>query len=297
MPRAGTLREYITCNSHHGDRTDMSLKNILVYVDDSKRAEGTVAAACTLAREHDASLTGLAIERPPYIPGFATIEIPPSAMEIIATQRAAAIARAKLIFDAGVGRAGLTAQSGWTAAKGQALETLALRSRYADITVLAQASPEMRGTADEDLVDDLIMASGRPVLVIPFIGAPATFSGTVLVGWNASRESARAVADAMPFLQRAKSVEILVVEPIGMGDVPGADIAAHLARHGVKANANATQGLDIDVGDVMLNRAADIGADLIVMGGYGHSRMRELVLGGATRHILEHMTVPVLLSH
>lgn len=275
----------------------MSLKNILVYVDDSKRAEGTVAAACTLAREHDAHLTGLAIERPPYIPGFATIEIPPSAMEIITKQRAATIARAREIFEAGVEKAGRTAQSGWTAAKGHALETLSLRSRYADVTIIAQATPEMRGTADEDLVDDFVMTSGRPVLVIPYIGGPVSFSGTVLVGWNASRESARAVADAMPLLQRANNVEILVVEPQGMGDVPGADIAAHLARHGIDAKANATQGLDIDVGDVLLNRAADIGADLIVMGGYGHSRMRELVLGGATRHILDHMTVPVLLSH
>jgi len=275
----------------------MSLKNILVYVDDSKRAEGTVAAACALARQHDAHLTGLAIERPPYIPGFATIEIPPSAMEIITRQRAATIARAKEIFDAGVAKAGRTAQSGWTAEKGHTLETLSLRSRYTDVTVVPQATPEMRGTADEDLVDDFVMTSGRPVLVIPYIGGTESFGGTVLVAWNASRESARAVADAMPLLEHASSVEVLVVEPRSMGDVPGADIAAHLARHGIEAKANVTQGLDIEVGDVLLNRAADIGANLIVMGGYGHSRMRELVLGGATRHILDHMTVPVLLSH
>lgn len=275
----------------------MSLKNILVYVDDSKRAEGAVAAACILAREHDAHLTGLGIERPPYIPGFANIEIPPTALEIITRQRAATLTRAREIFEAAVGRADIAAKSGWDAAKGYALETLSLRSRYADLTVMAQSTPEMRGTADEDLADDLIMTSGRPVLVVPYIGAPDSIGRTVLIGWNASREAARAVADAMPLLRRAETVEILAVEPQGMGDVPGADLAAHLARHGVKAEANATRGLDIDVGDVLLNRAAEIGADLVVMGGYGHSRMRELVLGGATRHILEHMTVPVLLSH
>lgn len=297
MPRAADAGKTPTDNSDHGDRNDMSLKNILVYVDDSKRAEGTVAAAGTLAREHDAHLTGLAIERPPYIPGFAAIEIPPSAMEIMAKQREAMMAAAKEVFESGVAKVGRAAQSGWTTAKGHALEILALRSRYADVTVLAQTTPEMRGTADEDLVDDLVMTSGRPVLVIPYIGGPDSFNGTVLVGWNASREAARAVADAMPFLRRAGQVEILAVEPNGMGDIPGADIAAHLARHGIEAKANATQGLDIEVGDVLLNRAADIGADLIVMGGYGHSRMRELVLGGATRHILDHMTVPVLLSH
>lgn len=297
MPGHAAAGETPTDNPDHGDRTVMSLKSILVYVDDSKRAEGTVAAAAALAREHDAHLTGLAIERPPHIPGFATIEIPPSALEIITKQREATMAAAKAIFESGVAKAGRAARSGWTAARGQALETLALRSRYADVTVLAQTTPEMRGTADEDLVDDLVMTSGRPVLVIPYIGAPDGFGGTVLIGWNASREAARAVADAMPLIERARKVEVLAVEPDGMGDVPGADIASHLARHGVAVQANATKGLDIDVGDVLLNRAADIGADLIVMGGYGHSRMRELVLGGATRHILEHMTVPVLLSH
>jgi nucleotide-binding universal stress UspA family protein len=133
--------------------------------------------------------------------------------------------------------------------------------------------------------------------VIPYIGAPQNLGKKILVAWNASREASRAVADAMPMLEAADSVEVFAVEPNGMGDAPGADIAAHLARHGINATANKTTGLDIDVGDVLLNQAADSGADLIVMGGYGHSRMRELVLGGATRHILEHMTVPVLLSH
>lgn len=275
----------------------MSLKNILVYVDDSKRAEGTVAAASELARAHDAHLTGLGIERPPYIPGFATVEIPPSAMEIMTNQRKAVIAKAREIFESGVAKAGRTDRSAWTEALGPALESLAVRSRYADLTVVSQTTPEMRGTVDEDLVDDLVMTSGRPIMIIPYIGAPESFEGTVLLAWNGSREAARAAADAMPLLRRAESVEILVVEPEGMGDVPGADIAAHLARHDVKAKVNSTRGLDIDVGDVLLNRAADIGASLIVMGGYGHSRMRELVLGGATRHILEHMTVPVLMSH
>ncbi len=275
----------------------MSLKNILVYVDDSKRSAATVTAAGMLAATHDAHVTGLAVERPAHIPGYAAIEIPPSAMEIIAAQRQASIAGAREIFETSIKRAGLTERSGWTVAKGMPLETLALRSRYADLTLITQAGPEQEGTYGEDLVDDLIMISGRPVLVIPYIGAAGTLGNTVLVGWNGSREAARAVSDAMPILERAETVEVLAIEPTELGDAPGADISAHLATHGVKASANATRGLDIDVGDVLLNRASDIGADLIVMGAYGHSRMRELVLGGATRHILAHMTVPVLLSH
>ena len=102
---------------------------------------------------------------------------------------------------------------------------------------------------------------------------------------------------AMPILENADSIEVFAVEPHGIGDIPGADIATHLARHGLKAEASKTTGIDIDVGDVLLNQVADSGADMVVMGAYGHSRMRELVLGGATRRLLEHMTVPVLLSH
>ncbi len=274
----------------------MPLKDILVYVDDSAQAAGTVAAACSLARRHDAHLTGLAVDRPADIPGFAAIEIPPSAVEIIRQQRQESLDKARKTFDKAVDAAGLTGRSGWSVATGRPLETLSLRSRYADLTVVPQNPPEDQG-GGEDLVDDLIMASGRPILVIPYIGAPAEIGRKVLVAWNASREAARAVSDAMPLLESADSVEIFAVEPRGIGDIPGADIAEHLARHGVKTNAVKTAGLDIEVGDVLLNQVADTGADLIVMGAYGHSRMRELVLGGATRHILEHMTAPVLLSH
>lgn len=273
----------------------MSLKDILVHVEDNEQAAGTVAAACALALQHDAHLTGLVVDRPPEIPGFAAIEIPPSAVEIIKEQRKDSLERAHKTFDAAVNAAGLTDRSGWSVATGRPLETLSLRSRYADLTVVSQTGPKEEG--GEGVIDDFIMASGRPVLVIPYIGAPDAIGRKVMVAWNGSREAARAVSDAMPLLEMAESIEVFAVEPRGMGDLPGADIASHLARHGLRASASKTAGLDIDVGDVLLNQAADSGADLLVMGAYGHSRMRELVLGGATRHILEHMTVPVLLSH
>lgn len=275
----------------------MPLKDILVFVDGSQEAAATVAAACTLARAHDAHLSGLAVDHPPQIPGFATIEIPASAIEIIESQRKEAVTKARDTFEKAVAAAGITDRSGWTVAHGMPLESLSLRSRYADLVVVPQGNPESQRATSEDMVDDLVLVSGRPVMVIPYIGAPNDLGKRVMVAWNASREASRAVADAMPILEAAESVEVFAVEPNGLGDAPGADIAAHLARHGIKATASKTTGLDIEVGDVLLNQAADSGADLIIMGAYGHSRMRELVLGGATRHILEHMTVPVLLSH
>lgn len=275
----------------------MSLKDILVYVDGSRETPSTLAAACALARDHDSHLTGLAVDRPPEIPGYATIEIPQSALEIIHAQRKEAAAKAREMFEKAVATAGITSRSGWSLARGMPLESLSLRTRYTDVVVVSQSNPEREDSAADDMVDDLILVSGRPVLVIPYIGAPDRIGKKVLVAWNASREAARAVADAMPILEVAESVEVIAVEPNGIGDVPGADIAEHLARHGVNATASKTTGLDIDVGDVLLNHVADTGADLLVMGAYGHSRMRELVLGGATRHLLLHMTVPVLLSH
>jgi nucleotide-binding universal stress UspA family protein len=134
-------------------------------------------------------------------------------------------------------------------------------------------------------------------MVIPYIGARRRIGNKLLVAWNGSREAARAVADAMPLLERADEVKVLSAKPLDIGDLSGADIALHLARHDVNTEASSSANKDIDIGDLLLNEAAQEGADLLVMGAYGHSRFRETVLGGATRHVLKNMTVPVLMSH
>ena len=151
-----------------------------------------------------------------------------------------------------------------------------------------------------DLPETVALTTGRPVLVVPFIGAKPP-GKIVLLCWNASREAARAAADALPFLKAAQKVIVLVVNPTvsaeGHGEEPGADAAAWLARQGVKVTVQRDVAPDADVGGLILSRAADHDADLIVMGIYGHSRMREMVLGGASRTLLASMTVPVLMSH
>jgi nucleotide-binding universal stress UspA family protein len=120
----------------------------------------------------------------------------------------------------------------------------------------------------------------------------------VLVAWNGSREAARAAHDALPLLQQADQVHVLAINPgADAGDIPTAEISQHLARHNVRVEASQLVAKDLDVGDVLLSRAADLGSDLIVMGAYGHTRLRETILGGATKHLLAHMTVPVLMSH
>jgi nucleotide-binding universal stress UspA family protein len=148
---------------------------------------------------------------------------------------------------------------------------------------------------------NVLLASGRPLLAVPYAGQFERVGDRVLVAWNASREATRAVNDALPLLRGATIVTVLAVNPKhgieGHGDVPAADIVLHLARHGVKAEAAHTIANDISEGDALLSYAADLGADLIVAGGYGHSRARETVFGGVTRTLLEEMTVPMLLSH
>jgi nucleotide-binding universal stress UspA family protein len=164
---------------------------------------------------------------------------------------------------------------------------------------LGQAEPEPTATPS-DLPETVALAIGRPVLVVPHIGAKPP-GKVVLLCWNASREAARAAADSLPFLKAAEKVIILAVDPAtssaGHGAEPGADVAAWLSRHGVKVTVQRDVAADSDVGGVILSRAADHDADLIVMGIYGHSRMREMVLGGVSRTLLRSMTVPVVMAH
>ena len=171
---------------------------------------------------------------------------------------------------------------------------------YADLSVSASRTAMNRTDADAVTVTT-VMTSGRPVLAIPFAGEFPTIGERVLVAWNASREAARALNDALPLLLGAKHVTVLAINPQrglgGQGDVPAADIAQHLARHGMKAEAAHTVAKDIADGEALLSYAADIGADLIVAGAYGHSRARELVFGGVTRTLIVEMTAPVLMSH
>ena len=146
-----------------------------------------------------------------------------------------------------------------------------------------------------------MITSGRPILIIPYIGRFETFGTRIVVGWNNSREAARAVHDAIPILAKAASVTLLEAKPIGRKSATdhacSAGIARHLALHGIRAETAQTVIANISASDALLSYANDIGADLLVVGGYGHSRLRERILGGVTRELLQHMTLPVLMSH
>jgi nucleotide-binding universal stress UspA family protein len=171
-------------------------------------------------------------------------------------------------------------------------------ARRFDLSVVTQAEPG-KAVSEEMIIEAALFGSGRPVLAVPYIQKSGLALSRVIVCWDGSRNAARAVADAMPFLARAKTVDVVMVtgERTKSDEMPGADIAHHLARHGLQVTVQRIVSVDTDVANTLLSYAADAGADFIVMGGYGHSRLREFVLGGATRGILAAMTVPVLMSH
>ena len=276
----------------------MPLHDLLVHVDDSKASKGRVAAAIHLAQTHGAHLAGLYVLPRYEIPVYAEVQIPD---EILAAQREHALARAaetEKMFREVTDKAGLSAE--WRFAEDRLAPTLTLHGRHVDLVVVGQGVDTDPLSMSQGMAEHVVMESGSPTLVVPYIGAPDAIGKRVLVAWDASREARRAVHDAMPFLERAQTVTVLAINPPATADeerIPSVDICQHLARHGVNAEAAHVEAHDIAVGDMLLSRAADQGVDLIVMGAYGHSRFREFVLGGATRHLLRHMTVPVLMAH
>ncbi len=275
----------------------MSFKDVLVCVEDLPSDEATLEVAVGLARSFGAHLVGLHVRLLAELPPFIMAEYGGQITLLQDRLAVEASDRAKARFDAALAAGGISGE--WRDVTGNPLREVPLHARHADLTVIAQRNPEE--WSEDGLVDQLLLDAGRPVLVVPYVGRYPSVGRRALVAWNAGREAARAVADALPLLQRADHTLVVALNPRAVsgshGDVPGADIAAHLARHGVVARAESLQAEDVPPGDMLLSRAADEDADLLVMGAYGHSRMRELVLGGVTRHVLDHMTLPVLLSH
>ena len=279
----------------------MALKDILVHLDGSAASASRLDIAAELAARHGAHLVGLfvaEISLPPGIIGDPGGGVAMMLLDQIRDVQLADGAKAEAAFQARVRRDGLSGE--WRLLEGMGTEIVPLHARYADLAVLGQRDPdgpEVTGA----ILEATLFASGRPVLAVPYAGRFAAAGRRVLVAWNAGKEAARAVADAMPLLVAAERVTVLAVNPrsgiSAHGEEPAADIATHLARHGVKAVAQHMVAPEVGDDEALLNAAAEMDADLLVMGAYGHSRLREMVMGGVTRTILRSMTLPVLLAH
>jgi nucleotide-binding universal stress UspA family protein len=257
------------------------------------------AYAISVAEAFGAHVLGIAVSYEPVIPGTVMGGIPP---EIIESQRSESDQKARKAvgrFDEAVKRSGVSGETRTISASiSGAADQIGRIGRRFDLIVVGQ--PERQKSLPDEVVDEgVLFESGRPVIFVPYIQKGGMTLDRIMVCWDGSRAAARAVSDAMPFLKKAKQVEIVIVsdKSAKKDEVPGADLGQHLARHGLKVDVKRITSPEIDVPSTILSYAADSSADMIVMGGYGHSRLREFVLGGATRGMLEAMTVPVLMSH
>lgn len=272
-------------------------KSLLVYLDATTGATAPLDVALELAQAHDAHLTGISALPPFDAPVFAAAQFPAEIVEQINGQRHERLGEMEKAFADKLRAADWSSRSQWVTSDLHPADAIVDIGRATDLVVVGQSQPGETDPQRMTVPDEIVVELGRPMLAVPYVPRPATLAKRILVAWNNTREGARAVHDAMPLLRGAETIEILTVNPEAEETVPGADIADYLARHGLEVTVNRSMGEDIAVADALLNRASDGAFDLIVMGAYGHSRMREVVLGGATRGILEHMTVPVLMSH
>jgi nucleotide-binding universal stress UspA family protein len=275
------------------------VKDIIVNL--SVTEEGSVVGkyAVSVAAALEAHLTGVAFIYDPVVPISGAGYIP---AEVIETQRddnETAAAAAIKSFTVASDQAGISAESLMTnASLAGAGDQFARMARRFDLAIVGQAQPEI-SSLEQIIGETTLFESGRPVIMVPYIQKAPFKNNNVMICWDGSRPAARAVADALPIIGKGGRVEIVIVasERGKPDEIEGADIGQHLARHGLKVDVHRISGGNIDVGDALLSHAADSGADFMVMGGFGHSRLREFILGGVTRSIFESMTVPVLLSH
>ncbi len=277
----------------------MGYKTILVHCDAGRGTTERLKIALDMGQRFDAHVIGLHVRQAFQAPAFTdagpamdslykTYETVVKADEAIATAA----------FREVVGSKGVSSE--WRVADGYVDEVVRAEARTADLVIVGQAETDPLPTATPaDLAEDVAMAGECPVLIVPYIGVAKPPGRTVMLCWNASREAKRAASGALPLLKTADKVIALIIDPKhGAGsEAPGVDVASWLARHGVKVTVQRDTAANSDVGGVILSRAADHDVDLIVMGIYGHSRMRELVLGGASRTLLASMTAPLLVAH
>jgi nucleotide-binding universal stress UspA family protein len=273
------------------------IEDIIVSLTVGRSRDPTVGFAVSVAETFDAELAGIAFCYAPVIVAGPLDAVP---ADFIETQRAEnaraareAVARFKEVTAAVDLPAEIrTVEAGLEEVPG----TFGRLARTFDLAIVSQSEPDRIGLEDR-IVEAALFESGRPVIVVPYIQKNGLKLDRVLVCWDGSRTAARALADAIPLLELAKSVEIVTVNNGHESDeLHFSGIGKHLARHGLTAETKQITA-DVDVASTILSHAADSSADLIVMGGYGHSRLREFILGGVTRGILGAMTVPVLMSH
>jgi nucleotide-binding universal stress UspA family protein len=275
------------------------LKDIVVNLPISATRDAVTNYAISVADTFSAHIAGIAFSYEPVIPASVMGGIPSDLIEAQRNENAAAAKAATGRFNEATKRAGVSAETRTLdSSVAGAADLFTQIARRFDISIIGQAERD-KALPEELIIEGALFGSGRPLIVVPYIEKGGLKLDRVTVCWDGGRAAARAIADALPLLERAKSIDVLIVasEAGKSGDLPGADMGQHLARHKLKVDVKRITAPGIDVTSAILSYAADNGTDFLVMGGYGHSRLREFILGGATRGILSSMTVPVLMSH
>ncbi len=277
----------------------MTIKNILVHIDHSESCKHRVNAAIDMAKKNNARLSALFIVPDYFVPSYVEAQI---SADVITQINDQAIERARetmSVIKKQITDTGLAVDA--FIEDGNLIGILSDYSFYSDLLILGQSQSDDADNLSESLADHLVIEGGAPCLVIPYVGTPQTLGKRVMVAWNESRESARALKDALPILTQADKVTVLFIKQKSHNEehtaIQKKVMLAYLADHDIDAEISICIDNHLDAGDTMIAEAIDNDNDLIVMGAYGHSRLREMVLGGATRHLLKQMTVPVFISH
>ncbi|MEO1398748.1 MAG: universal stress protein [Pseudomonadota bacterium] len=280
----------------------MAFKDILVHLHSSKESADRLDAAIALAKRQEARLFGVALALESTISSYVGIEIPASLTEQQQSIVKAAASKAVTSFEAAAKEAGIEFASKIIACgASKAPAQLAFHARHVDLSFLGQPNPDDDNHSfQESLLDGVMFGSGRPVYVVPYIGRNVRKVRKAVIAWDGGKKAVRAANDAIPLLRDREEVIVLVINPDqrrdAHGDKPGAGIAAHLERHGINAKVDLQVAPKASPDNLILNYMSDSGADLLIMGAYGHSRLREKAFGGVTDTIMHQMITPVLMS-
>lgn len=273
------------------------MKTILVQADLGKSFRARMQLAVSMAKQQGARVRGLYVIPPFELAGYSKYAFPKAVLEERAAAERAEAESAHKIFEELAAEENI--ETDWVIEVGDFCDTLCGHGRIADLVLMGQRDPDSPGTVESVAPDRVILRAGRPVLVVPHIAFEAHAGSHILVAWDGSRESARAVHDALPLLQQADEVDVVTFsEPKSeAARVASLDsIIGYLKECDVKAEGESLILDDVPVGEALLNRVIDRSVNMLVMGGYGRSRLREVVLGGVTRTVLEHTSVPVMMS-
>ncbi|MDI7865088.1 universal stress protein [Rhizobiaceae bacterium n13] len=279
----------------------MAYKTIIAVLDSPKTALQVTRFASALARQYDAHVIGLHAERLATVPIVAPMEIPdPVSVQALQDMAREETKETEAAFRSHAQSEGISHEwRSFVTGAGFNSQAIIDSARSVDLVIAVQTNPDDRSEHRADL-ETFLFESGRPVIMIPYVQKEPQPIKRVLIAWNGSREAARATFDALPLLKSADQVEIFSVDPVDMGsqsaELAGAEIAATLARHGVKATLATDITNGVPASSVIENRLSDSSIDLLVMGAYSHSRLWELLFGGVTRAVMESMTAPTLLS-